>query len=228
MGICTDKTMVHCSKRPPKHKDLETVPSSEKPFQYAHSHIYINTTIVVFKKVMQTILFCQAIFKQFSHTTRPIWGAIMNVIGWISLNARELQVNHYFSNRVHAWINLAAIVPAGGNASRTNCGKHLIELRPPMIDGVTGNVWGDQDCYVFVKSPKVLFVIMTTSYGSSISKPKEQVNEIFVLIQTIFTLTSSNLNVWFHEQYVGLNRRLSCRDSVLYMQDIKQKFRAFK
>lgn len=51
-----------------------------------------------------------------------------------------------------------------------------------MIDGVTGNVWGDQDCYVFVKSPKVLFVIMTTSYGSSISKPKEQVNEIFVLI----------------------------------------------
>jgi hypothetical protein len=68
MGICIDETLVHCSTQPPKHPNDETFPSSGKPFQYARSCISINTTIVVFKKVMQTILFCQAIFKRLWQT----------------------------------------------------------------------------------------------------------------------------------------------------------------
>jgi hypothetical protein len=52
------------------------------------------------------------------------------------------------------------MIPPGEMLPAVNSGKHFTELRPPMIDGVTGNVWGDQDCYVFVKSLKPLSVFL--------------------------------------------------------------------
>lgn len=134
---------------------------------------------------MQTILFCQAIFKRPSQTTWPIWGAIINVICWISFNVLLLAGQPEFLKQT-----LCLNKSEGDCSHRGKCFPHWMREAFNWIE-TAHDRWGDRKrlgrsgLLCIVKSLKLLFVSINTSYGFNISKPKEQVNEIFVLMRTI-------------------------------------------